>query len=95
MIAAFYCDGEEPIKRDPRTILGSLLRQLVLSNILPSEALRIIHAVYEYHQNDNYRTARSRDKARQLAIEFAAALEKVSERLPRFRNKLPVIPVRM
>lgn len=83
-VAAFYCDAEVPLKKDPRTIFGCLLKQLVLSSLMRNDdALKIILDMYLEHRNDNYRSSPSKSRMRQISKEFASVLEQVSVFLPR------------
>ena len=81
-VAAFYCDSTFP-KSDPRTIFGSLLKQLISSTLVRNDdALKIILNTYSRHRDDYYRTSLSKKKMHQLSMEFVSVLQQVSVFLP-------------
>jgi hypothetical protein len=59
-VAFFYCDGTSPEKRQPRSVVGSLIRQL-LTQCPPQHKniqLTEVRQLYERHHDISGRTAR-------------------------------------
>jgi hypothetical protein len=77
-VAAFYCDGNYPATQDPRNILGSLLKQLILRSPSPDRVIQAVTKLWQSHKHDNDRNFPSKHKIRQVSREFSCALQEIA-----------------
>ena len=80
-VASFYCEEGVPAKKDPRSIFGRLIQQLVSGALSANDdALKLVLKLHKSHKwNDN----RFPSRIRELTKEFVSILEKLSHLLPR------------
>lgn len=80
-LAYFFCEGDIEAKRDPRNILGNLLRQIYISSNKEAVSARI-KAVYDAHERDNDRNTNSERAMSTISAEFQLALLDISKKMP-------------
>jgi hypothetical protein len=76
-LAAFQCDGNYSETQDPRNILGSILKQLILQ----SPSLSFIGGaakLWKSHKHDDDRNFPSKNKIREVSRKFSRALQEIS-----------------